>query len=218
MIEIGLVPRILLALALAQCVAFGAQAAQNSVAPAQSAAVEPTQFQGDVYILSGGFGVFSTGLGKLKSQLAENGVSASLAGYQTWRSIAQKITDHRRRYGRKPVIIIGHSLGADSAVLIANALKTKGIQVDLIVSYAATGRMTVPSNVRNVLNFYFKSGGWGYAFSGESDFKGTLNNQDMSGKPGIGHFNIDDNEVLRGQVVRSVLKYVRPEKSATTAQ
>lgn len=174
--------------------------------------------QGDVYILSGGFGIFSTGLTKLKTQLQESGVSASLVSYQSWRGVAQKIIEHRRQYGRKPVVIIGHSLGANNAISIANALKKKSIQVDLIVSLASTAPMMVPSNVRNVFNFYFKSGGWGYIFEGESDFAGALNNVDMSNQPGMTHFTLDDSPVLRDEVVRKVLRYVRPAKSAMAAQ
>jgi acetyl esterase/lipase len=175
-------------------------------------------FQGDVYILSGGFGVFSTGLTKLKMQLQQSGVTASLVSYQSWRGVAQKIVEHHRQYGRKPVVIIGHSLGANNAISIANALKKKSIQVDLIVGLASTAPMMVPSNVRNVFNVYFKSGGWGHIFEGESDFAGALNNMDMSKQPGMTHFNVDDSQALRDQVVRNVLRHVRPAKSAMTAQ
>ncbi|MEP9388590.1 thioesterase domain-containing protein [Mesorhizobium sp. KR9-304] len=170
-------------------------------------------FQGDVYILSGGFSVFSAGLDKLRVELKEKGVTASLVSYQGWRGVAQTIVEHRQKYGRTPVVIIGHSLGANNAILIANALKKKGIRVDLIVSFAATAPMMVPSNVRNVVNFYFKSGGWGHVFKGESDFAGALNNKDMSTQPGMGHFNLDDSPELHDQVVRNVLRYVRPAKS-----
>jgi hypothetical protein len=171
-------------------------------------------FQSDVYILSGGFGVFSTGLGKLKAQLEQKGVDASLVSYQSWRGVSRKIVRHRQQYGRKPVVIIGHSLGANNAILIADDLKKKGVQVDLIVSYASTAPMTVPSNVRNVYNFYFESGGWGYIFTAGSGFGGTLNNVDMSKRPGMTHFNVDDSPDLRDEVVRNVLRYVRPAKAS----
>jgi len=176
-----------------------------------------SSFQGDVYILSGGFGLFSTGLSDLRTQLAGSGIAASQASYQSWRSIAKKIADHRQNHGRKPVVIIGHSLGANSAIMIANYLKSKGIQVDLIVTYAATAPLTVPSNVRNVLNFYFKSGGWGAVLKGDRDFGGSLENEDLSGNSGIGHFNVDDSQALRDRVVRKVLVYVKPQKRAGPA-
>jgi pimeloyl-ACP methyl ester carboxylesterase len=187
--------------------------ALSSTGPVSAAGGQRNQsnsFQGDIYLLTGGFGIFSTGLRDLGTQLAQGGVTATQASYQGWRSIARKIVDHRQRYGRKPVVLIGHSFGANSAIQIANALKAKGVQVDLIVSYAATTPLTVPSNVRKVLNFYFKSGGWGAVLKGDRDFSGVIDNQDLSGTAGLGHFNVDDNQALRDQVVREVLSYVRP--------
>ncbi|MEQ1940862.1 thioesterase domain-containing protein [Mesorhizobium sp. VNQ89] len=164
----------------------------------------------DVYILRGGFGVFSTGLDKLRKQLKQSGVNAALVSHEAWRSVAQKIATNQAKNGRQPVVLIGHSLGANNAVLIADALKKKGVQVDLIVSYASTAPMTVPSNVRNVLNFYFSAGGWGGLFTGGSGFSGSLNNQDMRGQSGMTHFNVDDDPNLRNQVVSTVLRYVPP--------
>jgi len=214
MIKSSILLRIVLLAAIALYAPIHANAAPQAAAGDTGTVAAAAPFQGDVYILGGGFGVFSTGLAKLKAQLKEKGVTASLVSYQSWRSVAQKIIDHRSKYGRKPVVIIGHSLGANNAILVANALKKKGIQVDLIVSLASTAPMMVPSNVRNVINFYFKSGGWGGVFQGESDFAGALDNEDMSTQPGVSHFNVDDNPELRDQVVRSVLRYVRPAKSA----
>ncbi|MBX3584029.1 MAG: lipase [Rhizobiaceae bacterium] len=164
----------------------------------------------DVYILRGGFGVFSTGLDGLRKQLKENGVNASLVSYQSWRRVARTIAENQGKYGRRPVVIIGHSLGGNNAVLAANELKKKGIQVDLIVSFASTAPMTVPSNVRNVLNFYFKSGGWGGFFTGASDFRGSLNNVDLSNQTGLNHFNVDDDPGVRNEVVRAVSRYFSP--------
>ena len=218
MIKSGILLSICLLLAVALCTPIRADAAQQAVTDDTGAVAAAAAFQGDVYILSGGFGVFSTGLNKLGAQLKQNGVTATLVSYQTWRSVAQKIIDHRRKYGRKPVVIIGHSLGANNAILIANAVKKKGIQVDLIVSYASTAPMMVPSNVRNVVNFYFKYSGWGGVFKGESDFAGALNNKDLSNQQGMSHFNVDDSPALRDQVVRNVLRFVRPAKSAMVAQ
>jgi hypothetical protein len=212
MIKSGILLRICLLLAVALCLPVRVEAAKLTADDTRIAAAKT--FQGDVYILSGGFGVFSTGLSKLKTQLEQKGVTASLASYQSWRRISQQIVEHRRRYGRKPVVIIGHSLGANNALLIANELKKKGIRVDLIVSFAATAPLSVPSNVRNVVNFYFKTGGWGYVLKGDNDFSGKLNNTDMSNQPGMGHFTLDDSPQVRDQVVRTVLRYVRPASSA----
>jgi pimeloyl-ACP methyl ester carboxylesterase len=173
-----------------------------------------TSFRGDVYILRGGAGVFSTGLIKLADKLKQIGIAPTVISHEAWRLAAITIVQHQTQYGRRPVILIGHSLGADSALHIAQMLKKKGVEVDYIGSFAATGTASVPSNVRNVTNFYFKSGGWGAALTQESDFRGTLKNEDMSARYGVNHFTIDDNDALQNEVVRDVLRYARPLKSA----
>ncbi len=185
MIKSSILLRICLLLAIVLCTPIRADATQQT-SDDTGAAAAATTFQGDIYILGGGFGVFSTGLEKLRIQLQQKGVTASRVSYQSWRMVAQKITEHRGQYGRKPVVIIGHSLGANNAILIANALKKKGIQVDLIVSLASTAPMMVPSNVRNVVNVLFLVRRLGAIFEGEGDFAGNLNNVDMSNHPGIG--------------------------------
>jgi hypothetical protein len=123
MINSRILLRIVLLLAITLHAPVRADAATQAGAGDPGAVAAAAPFQGDVYILGGGFGVFSTGLAKLKAQLKEKGVTASLVSYQSWRSVSQKIIDHRSKYGRKPVVIIGHSLGANNAILIANALK-----------------------------------------------------------------------------------------------
>ena len=198
--------------ALLICLPLHSVAAQQGVAPnsAQAAA----EFEGDVYILRGGAGIFSIGLTKLAAKLKQNGVEASVKSHAAWQLVARTIVKHQAQYGRRPVILIGHSLGADSAVKMAHALKRKGVQVDYIASFAATGLATIPSNVSNVTNFYFKTGGWGGLFTAESDFQGQLNNMDMSAQPGMTHFNIDDANALHELVVRDVLRYMGPSTSA----
>ena len=212
MTNVGILLRIFLIFAAFQFFPMTAGAAPKPAEGAASAAAAAAR--GDVYILRGGFGVFSTGLSKLQTQLKDNGVDASIVSYQSWRRVAQKIVEHRQQHGRTPVVIIGHSLGANNTILIANELKKKGVEVDLIVSYASTAPMTVPSNVRNVANFYFKSGGWGGVFKGGSGFAGNLDNIDLSTLPGMTHFNVDDSPQLRDMVVRNVLQHVRPAKQA----
>lgn len=195
---------------LALGVPLAAHAAGQATGGAEPAVAAVSAPQSDVYILSGGFGVFSTGLKQLQSKLKQNGVAATIMSYQAWRSTAKRIVANRNKYGPRPVVIIGHSLGADNTVLIANELKKKGIPVDLIVSFASTAPQTVPSNVRNVLNYYFKSGGWGGLFTGAGDFTGALDNRDMSTHSGMSHFNVDDNPGLRDEVVRNVVRVVGP--------
>ncbi len=217
--------RILLLLAALHCVPSEGLAAGSAAPVVKQAAAQPREQTaqearagGDVYILRGGAGVFSTGLLDLSAALKQRGVASSVISYQAWRSAVQAIIANRQKFGRRPVVIVGHSLGANNAIKMANALKAKGIDVDLIVSLASTSPMSVPANVREVDNFYFKVGGWGGLFSPESGFSGKLSNEDVSVRSGMTHFNIDDDPALRGDIVRSVLRYVKAQKSAMLGQ
>lgn len=216
--------RLLLLLAAAHCLpvqghaAGSAQVAKQAAAPQREQTALAAGAGGDVYILRGGAGVFSTGLLDLSATLKQSGVPSSVISYQAWRSAVQAIIANRQKFGRRPVVIIGHSLGANNAIKMANALQAKGITVDLIVSLASTSAMSVPANVREVDNFYFKVGGWGGLFSPDSGFSGSLSNVDVSVRAGMTHFNIDDDPALRGDIVRSVLRYVQPRKAAMVGQ
>ncbi|GEM_PF-2148359 len=54
------------------------------------------------------------------------------------------------------IIIVGHSLGGMSTLMLARRLGSRGIPVDLTVQVASFGFAdnTVPSNVKNAANFY----------------------------------------------------------------
>lgn len=216
--------RILLLLATTQFLALETRAATAAPAAKQTVTEQGEQTAqaagsgGDVYILRGGAGVFSVGLLQLSASLKQSGVASNVISYQAWRSAVQAIIVNHRKYGRRPVVIIGHSLGANNAIKMANALQAKGINIDLIVSLASTSAMNVPANVGAVDNFYFKVGGWGGLFSPESGFSGSLNNEDVSVREGMTHFNIDDDPALRSEIVRSVLRHVKPQKAAQAGQ
>ena len=167
----------------------------------------------DVYILRGGGSIFSTGLTKLADQLKQNGVEPTTLSHGAWRRAEQEILQKRQKFGRMPIVIIGHSLGANSAIHLAEALQKKGVNVDFIASYAATVTLAVPSNVRNVTNYYFKKG-WGESMTKGSGFSGRLDNRDVSTIHGMNHFNVDDDPTLRDEVVGKVLRYAGRSKAS----
>ncbi len=202
-----LLPALLVALSI--CLPVHAGPSRQGADRPEAAA----NLQTDVYILRGGAGIFSTGLVKLAAKLKQKGVASSVKSHAAWQTVVRTIATNQSKLGRRPVILIGHSLGADNAVRIAQALKKQGIRVDYIASFAATGPASVPANVRSVTNFYFKAGGWGAVFSADNNFRGRLNNVDMSGERGVNHFSIDDANALHDEVVRNVLRYVRPARS-----
>ncbi|KAB2731155.1 thioesterase domain-containing protein [Brucella intermedia] len=165
--------------------------------------------QADVYLLRGFGDIFSTGIDEIGRQLQANGVDAHVEGHQAWRFVLNRILTDQRNNPRAPVVLIGHSLGANAVIDIAAALEKKGIQVAYMATFAATAPAPLPGNVRRVVNFYFKQHGWGLPLTAGPRFKGSLDNRDFSGMKDIGHFNIEKQRPLQDEVVRNVLGIVR---------
>ena len=170
--------------------------------------------QSDVYLLRGFGDVFSRGLDQIASRLKRKRVKATVLSHGQWQSVVSKVIANRKKYGRRPVILIGHSLGANAALRIAKALKRKRIAVSYMATFAATAPQPASSNIRRLTNYYFKTEGWGKPITKGPGFRGILKNVDFSKNKKIGHFNIDKNPRLQRQVVRNIMRYVGRSKRA----
>jgi len=178
---------------------------------AQAAPKKPsgTAPQADVYLLRGFGDIFSTGIDEIGRQLQANGVDAHVEGHQAWRFVLNRILADQRENPRAPVVLIGHSLGANAIIDIAAALEKKGVSVAYMATFAATAPAPLPGNIKRVVNFYFKQHGWGLPLTAGPRFRGSLDNRDFSGMRDIGHFNIEKQRPLQDEVVRNVLSIVR---------
>ena len=90
-------------LALALVLAFG-----SSSAMAQSRA--------HVYLLRGLMNIFSLGMDTLSEELNRRGVYATVHGYGDYQALADDAAVKYKAGKEGPIIIIGHSLGADAAM------------------------------------------------------------------------------------------------------
>lgn len=164
---------------------------------------------GDVFLLRGYADVFSRGLDQMAATLNHQGIDAEVTNHLSWRAVALEIIDRQKRRGPRPVVLVGHSLGANAVIQIAELLKKQHITVQYMAIFAATGPDPVPSNVRRVDNFYFSTNGWGEPVTGARDFSGTLRNRDYAAARGVGHFNIDKQPEIQRAVLASIMRYVR---------
>lgn len=160
--------------------------------------------QPEIYLLRGFGDVFSTGLDEMGERLAAQGIEAHVDSHTASGAVARTIIADARRGRLGPVILIGHSLGANGAIQIAEQLQKAGIKVDLLVSLAATGPHPVPANVRRAVNYYFKTHGWGEPLVAGAGFHGRLLNKDYSGMAEVGHFNIDKQKAVQNEILRLV--------------
>ncbi|WP_428030112.1 thioesterase domain-containing protein [Ancylobacter sp.] len=157
----------------------------------QSAAAPlPTRGETHVYLLRGLFGVFSQGLDALAAQLVARGYHSELYAWDQAQQVTALIEQRNQQGHQGPVILIGHSLGANAVISVANSLQLQGIPVDLAVTFDATDPDTVPQNVAVLINFWAEDG-FGVPVLASPGYTGDLENIDLSGQPGIDHTSID---------------------------
>lgn len=184
-------------------------AAQDAVpkpVPRPHRAVETTEVtHGRVFLLRGLANVFSLGLDKLAAKLKSRGIPARVTNHSHWRLFATLlISEYRTDRSILPVIIIGHSLGADAAVNMGNLLAENGVPVRLVVAFdGVVGGGTVVPGVDEVVNYY-KPNGFGRLIKALPDFSGKLTNIDLSDRREIDHLNIEKADSLHEEVIDRV--------------
>jgi len=181
-------------------------AALALVHPLSAGAAIAKPDKGSIFLFRGLANIFSLGLDALHDELAKRGVESTVLNYNGWQMAAQQIEDrYRTDKNALPVIVMGHSFGADVTLELAAELKKHGIPVSLIVEFDAVTEKIVPSNVRHVINFY-EPEGIGLKLVGEPGFSGRIDNVDLSrSDPDINHLNIEKAEKLHARAIAAVL-------------
>jgi hypothetical protein len=167
-----------------------------------------------VYLFRGLADVFSTGIDTLAEELTRRGVYATSHSHTDWKSIAARVAVDYKAGKEGPIILIGHSLGADAVMEMADYLGDKAVPVALVVPFDGTQSFPVPGNVGRVLNLTQRD----YAqMRPGPGFRGTLSNVDLSSDRSIDHLNIDKSPRLHGLVIAEVLAVAGGRPAAGTA-
>jgi len=160
------------------------------------------QSRAHVYLLRGLMNIFSLGMDTLSDELNRRGVYATVHNHTEWQGLADQAAAKYKAGTEGPIIIIGHSLGADAAMEMANYLGKKGVPVALVVPFDGTQSLSAGPNVARVMNLTQRD--YAYMRRGPG-FHGSLNNVDVSGDPNIDHLNIDKSPRLHARVIGEVL-------------
>lgn len=150
----------------------------------------PTRAQTRVYLMRGLFGVFSLGMDDLAGKLNAAGYNSSVYAWDNWPGVVDTISRRRADGDTGPVVVIGHSLGANSVFSVAGALQQQGIPIELAVTFDATEPQPVPANVAVFINFWARDG-FGRPIPPSPNYVGDLEDIDLSNQPGIDHTTID---------------------------
>src|SRR5260370_21893895 len=133
-----------------------------------------------VLLLRGWFGVFSTGMDSLASELKAKGLKAEVASHLYWSTALKDILKERAAGNTGALVLVGHSQGANNVIDMARSLEAKNVPVDLLVTLAPFLQDPVPANVLRAVNYY-QSPGWGAPLKPASGFHGTIANNDVAG-------------------------------------
>jgi hypothetical protein len=180
-------------------------------APAQHVSPQPNLKRSEtyVYLMRGLLGIFSLGMDDLAGKLNNQGFRANVYGYEVWQTIADQIVQRHRDGHTGPVVIVGHSLGANATFDVADSLNGRDVPVLLAVIFDATEVRRVPANVNAFINFYARDGFGHQAVAGPG-FRGELANFDLSGDGTITHTNIDALDRFHQLVIDKLLHLTRP--------
>jgi hypothetical protein len=156
-----------------------------------------------VVLLRGWFGVFSAGLDSVADHLKAEGIETKVAGHLNWSAEVAEILKERAAGRTGPLVLIGHSQGANNVIDMARALESHQITVDLLVTLTPFMQNPVPGNVVKAVNYY-NSGGWGQPLVADGGFRGKIVNNDLANDPNISHVSVDKSVKVRVEIVQEI--------------
>jgi pimeloyl-ACP methyl ester carboxylesterase len=172
------------------------------------------QSRAHVYLFRGLADVFSTGMDTLADEINRRGVAATSLSHTDWKVTADRIAVAYKAGKEGPIILVGHSLGADAVMEMADYLGDKFVPVALVVPFDGTQSFPAPGNVARVINFTQRD--YAHMRAGPG-FRGSLVNVDLSADHSIDHLNIDKSPRLHARVIEEVLAVVGGRAAAPAA-
>ena len=162
------------------------------------------QHVGHVYLLRGLANVFSFGMDDLAEKLNARGITATVHEYGVWPQLADQAAAESRANRNAPIIVVGHSLGADAAIEMAERLTALGTPPRLVVTFDPVGVTVIGKAAGRYVNYYQSTNGYGKRLSTGPGFKGRLDNRNLDAAGAIDHFNIEKSPRLHAEVISAV--------------
>ena len=180
---------------------------------------------GKVYCARGWLGIFSTGMMELANRIdTKEGITAvSTADMEYWRLQEWLVSEHKQGKLTEPLVLLGHSWGADDMVQVSKRLEQEGITVDLLVLIDPVTPPAAPANVKRVYCVYksHPETDWfpfwrGVAATVENPKATALENIDLRtanvdfDTSPISHPYVDKNEGVHNMCIREIMKVCPP--------
>lgn len=209
----------LISLGLHGCIDLAVNQSRN----AQSSLKKVRYAKSEIYTMRGGLGgVFSKGMNHLEDSLADD---YQVKAYSTVWFKAKRLSDSLiKRYQTKqldgPIILVGHSLGANDQILVARNLAHYNVPVALLITIDAVLPLRISSNVQRVLNIYKPS--YVPLFSGFSltvndPALTTIENFNVNKVQGmaVNHFTIDKDRYVQRLMLDRILAVLKDQNKTS---
>lgn len=175
---------------------------------------------GHIYTMRGWLGIFSMGMNRLAKNTQKTfGICSTAVAYSEWKMLSEFISaKNKSRQLQHPLILIGHSYGADNQIKVAQELNKEHIAVDLLVTLDPVTPDLIPPNVKHELNLYKSHPhtdsipvlrGMPLAAVDSSETRvENINLRPILPKDAgdTTHFNIDDNKYAQQIIFREIYK------------
>lgn len=169
---------------------------------------------GEVYLIRGLANIFSLGMDSMAKKMRDKGLNVRTFNHSGWKGFANKIIRRAKEDDVSyPIVIAGHSLGANSATAMANYLTQRGVKVGLVVAFDPTLKRIVKGNISRVINYYIPNGSKNEVYRGQG-FRGKVQNVDVSDMRGVNHMNVEKNKKLQSQFIDQVMKITKQTRRA----
>jgi hypothetical protein len=198
--------------------------ASNESKNRKAAAQKIKYRQGQVYTMRGLGGVFSKGMNRLEDTLEDDYHirTASTIWYKAKPLSDFIIKNYKSKELQGPIVLIGHSLGANEQIKVARNLERAHIPVALLMTIDAVSPVTVPPNVQHAFNIY--KPGIVPMFSGlalkamDPEFT-KIDNFNVTKIQGVyvNHFTIDKNSKIQKIMLDKVLAALKDTKGKQTS-
>lgn len=195
---------ICLFVALASGVGITSSFAQVGPAPSAGRVAPRANTHAQIVLVKGLAGIFSSGMIDLGEKLKRQGIEARVESHADSEALSEDIARRYESGVRGPIIIVGHSLGADVAGGIARRLNEHQIPVALLVTFGPISDPLVTPNVAQAINYYQAMSAWRGRMIAAPGFHGSLTNIDLEDAPGINHFNIEKSDRLHADTIAKI--------------
>ncbi|MEM9279741.1 MAG: thioesterase domain-containing protein [Pseudomonadota bacterium] len=173
---------------------------------------------GEVYLLRGLANVFSRGMDTLGVKMIRKGLDARVYNHAAWRELADNILLRaKKKQVSYPIVIMGHSLGANASTTMAKYLGDRGVKVQYVVAFDPTVTTAVGKNVNRVINFYLPNDNHSNIVKKAPGFRGVVKNINVRGVRGLTHTTVEKDAKFHSEVIQRTLTYTKKRRKKKRA-